>query len=365
MSGPSPTARRAAPDVTRALALLGVIVMNYHGALNPEPEVDGFWDRLFHTSTGVLSTRFAAAFVMMAGVGVALMASTASRPDVRDGLGAVRMRLARRGLLLYAVGLALNHAWGGTIIFYYGAYLLIAAFIVGASDLSLVTLGAVAVTTAAGISAWLASRPTGSERIDWLDPREIDSLPDLIGRTFTGYTHPVLPWIAFLIAGIVIGRRLPDFQRRARSIATIGSILTAVTYLILHFLSTTSAFDDPSNAALFSTEPFRRGLGYSVTTVGIIVTAFALICLVVERLEGSPVVRFLQRAGQMTLTAYLLHVLVFYALFRWWSVIDSRGLPTAVITATLLWVVIVVGSSAWRARFGLGPAERLYRLIGG
>jgi uncharacterized membrane protein YeiB len=31
----------------------------------------------------------------------------------------------------------------------------------------------------------------------------------------------------------------------------------------------------------------------------------------------------------------------------------------------MLWIAIVVGSSVWRARFGLGPAERLYRLIGG
>jgi uncharacterized protein len=339
--------------------------MNYHGAMNPEPVVHGFWDRLFHTSTGVLSTRFAAAFVLMAGVGVALMSSNALRTDDREGLNAVRLRLARRGLLLYAVGLALNHAWGGTIIFYYGAYLLIAALIVGASDLSLVTLGAVTITAAAGLSAWLASRPAGSERIDWLDPREIDTVPDLIGRTFTGYTHPVLPWIAFFIVGIVIGRHLADFHRRARSIALFGSAFTAAMYLILHVASTSSMLDDPSNATLFSTEPFRRGLGYSATTIGIIVTAFALICLVVERLEGSAVIRFVQRAGQMTLSAYLLHVLVYYALFRWWSVIDSRGLSTALIVATMLWIAIVVGSSAWRARFGLGPAERLYRLIGG
>ena len=349
----------------RALALLGVIAMNYHGALNPQPVVDGFWDRLFHTGTGVLSTRFAAAFVMMAGVGVALMSSTALDSHDREGLGAVRMRLARRGLLLYAVGLALNHAWGGTIIFYYGAYLLIAAAIVGTSDLNLVALGAVASTAAAGISAWLVSRPSGSDRIDWLDPNEIDSVPDLIGRTFTGYTHPVLPWITFFIVGILIGRRLSDFQRCARSIALIGSAFTTVTYLILHFASITSALDDPSNAALFSTEPFRRGLGYSATTTGIIVTAFAIVCLMVERLEGSAPVRFVQRAGQMTLSAYLLHVLVYYVLFRWWSVIDSRGLSTALIVASLLWVAIVVSSSAWRARFGLGPAERLYRLIGG
>ena len=71
MSTRSPTPRRVAPDVTRTLALLGVIVMNYHGFLNARMLGDGFGDRLFRPFDGVLSTRFAATFVSMAGIGVA------------------------------------------------------------------------------------------------------------------------------------------------------------------------------------------------------------------------------------------------------------------------------------------------------
>ena len=62
-------------DVTRALALIGVVVMNYHGYLNGG-ETSGpptVWDRLFHPWTGVLSTRFAATFVLVAGMGVTLL----------------------------------------------------------------------------------------------------------------------------------------------------------------------------------------------------------------------------------------------------------------------------------------------------
>jgi uncharacterized membrane protein YeiB len=151
-----------APDVTRTLALLGVIVMNYHGFLNARMLGDGFWDRLFHPFDGVLSTRFAATFVLMAGIGVALMASNALRAEDRIGLGSMRSRLARRGLLLYAAGLALNHAWGGTILFYYGAYLIIAAVIVGLSDRALVVLATGTIIATGGLNAWLSSRPS-----DW------------------------------------------------------------------------------------------------------------------------------------------------------------------------------------------------------
>ena len=364
MSTRSPTPRRVAPDVMRTLALLGVIVMNYHGFLNARMLGDGFWDRLFHPFDGVLSTRFAATFVLMAGIGVALMASNALRAEDRIGLGSMRSRLARRGLLLYAAGLALNHAWGGTILFYYGAYLIIAAVIVGLSDRALVVLATGTIIATGGLNAWLSSRPSDSERIEWLDPREIDTIADLIGRTFTGYTHPVLPWLAFFIAGIVVGRHVERFQRHARSIALIGGLLTAGTYLIHHVVSD-HVTDGSGFEGFIGTEPFQRGLGYSVTTIAIAITSFALVCVFVERFATTRLVRVLQRAGQMTLTAYLLHVVVYYVLFRWWSIIDARGLAIALIVSTTLWIAVVLGSSWWRHRIGLGPAERLYRLIGG
>lgn len=338
--------------------------MNYHGTLNARNLGDGAWDRLFHPYTGVLSTRFAATFVLMAGIGVSLMSSNRPRSPRRDVLPGVRMRLARRGLFLYATGLALNHAWGGTIIFYYGAFLFIASLIVGLSDRTLVALAGGAIVAAAGLNAWLASRPPGSRRIEWLDPRVVHTVPDLIGRTFTGYTHPVLPWIAFLIAGMIIGRHLERFQHHVRSIALVGGIVTTGAYLVHHVVSALVA-DETGPDVFVSTEPFRRGLGYSVTTLGIAVTVFAVVSACVERFARTRWVQGLQRAGQMTLSAYLLHVIVYYALFRWWDVVGSDGLATALIVSTTLWVAVVLASSWWRRHIGLGPAERLYRVIGG
>jgi uncharacterized protein len=357
--------RLVAPDVARALALFGVIAMNYHGSLNPGSSSDGFFDRLFDTSTGVLSTRFAALFVAMAGVGVSLMASKSRASLDRAGLRQVRIRLARRGLFLFAVGYALNHAWGGTIIFYYGAYLIIASLIVDLPDSTLVSIGAGAIAAAAGIKGWVDSRPLGAGRVEWLDPPDITSVPDLIGRIFTGYTHPVLPWISFFIVGMIIGRHWSEFQRHARSIMLMAIGFTAITYLVVHFASTAGALEDPWTRAVFDTEPFGRGLGYSITTIGIVVAVFATMCRLVERFEGSRIVAFAQRAGQMTLSAYLLHVLAYYVLFRWWSIVDSRGLGTALAVAAILWITLVIGASMWRDRCGPGPAERIYRLVGG
>ena len=67
--------RLPGPDVVRAVAMFGVVVMNYHGYLviRGGQLGDGQLDRLFDPWTGPLSTRFAATFVLTAGIGVTLM----------------------------------------------------------------------------------------------------------------------------------------------------------------------------------------------------------------------------------------------------------------------------------------------------
>ena len=68
----APAARNPGPDVVRALAILGVVVMNYHGYLiNRGAQRDGsptFLYDLFDPWVGPLATRFAATFVLTAPV---------------------------------------------------------------------------------------------------------------------------------------------------------------------------------------------------------------------------------------------------------------------------------------------------------
>ena len=356
--------RRVAPDVTRAVALIGVVTMNYHGTMNDVRDPHGFWEHLFHPYTGVLSTRFAATFVLMAGIGIALMASNTRTRGI-SGEAGIRSRLARRGVLLYAAGLALNHAWAGTILFYYGAYLCIAAIIVHLASKYLVLIASAAIVGGAALRAWLVSRPSAASPIEWLNPREVDSIADLFGRTFTGYTHPILPWIAFFIAGILIGRHLDRFERASGRIAVFTATCTVILYIAIDILE---RFESPDRAwvgGLLSTEPFDRGLGYSLTTLAIAVTAFAVITSIVRSSSMNAMLDHLRRAGQMTLSLYLGHVIVYYVLFRWWTLVEPHGLHTAIIVSTGYWVVGVGVASLWTRRCGKGPAERVYRAIGG
>ena len=76
------TDRLPGPDVVRAVALIGVVVMNFHGylILRGGDRGDGAARRFFDPWTGPLSTRFAATFVLVAGVGVTLLTRRATAP---------------------------------------------------------------------------------------------------------------------------------------------------------------------------------------------------------------------------------------------------------------------------------------------
>jgi len=137
-------------DVTRAIAMIGVVVMNYHGylILQGGPIGKSTINRFFDPWQGPLATRFAATFVLVAGMGITLMTNRGRITGDRARRSADRWVLIRRGILLYSTGFVFEWIWNGTILFFYGAM-----FVVGAMLFLLRTRWLVVVGTAAAVAA--------------------------------------------------------------------------------------------------------------------------------------------------------------------------------------------------------------------
>ena len=106
-------------DVARALALLGMVMVNFRGKMHAHHHgIEALvWlgDRI--------EGKAGALFVVLAGVGVSLRA--------HRGLDFERTRIERRALLeraaiLMSLGLLLMHLWPWDILHFYGVYLLLA-----------------------------------------------------------------------------------------------------------------------------------------------------------------------------------------------------------------------------------------------
>lgn len=185
-------------DVARCLALLGMMATH---VLDPV-DASGELTRIQAVAGG----RSAALFAVLAGVSLALM--TGRQEPVRGRVLASRsLGLVARAVLIAALGLVLGSL--GTniaiILTYYGVLFLIAIPFLGLRARWLWLLGVL----------WVVIGPLLSQVIrPMLPPREFAS-PEpsqllepgrlLAELLFTGY-YPAVPWLAYVLIGMAIGR---------------------------------------------------------------------------------------------------------------------------------------------------------------
>jgi uncharacterized membrane protein YeiB len=277
-----------------------------------------------------------------------------------------QMKLARRGLFLYALGAAVQWIWPGTILFYYGAFLLISAVICTWSNRSLIAVSVASIAVSTGLSAWRGYQFFEGNFTQWLSPAP-NTPRNLLIRTFVDYTHPVFPWITFICAGIILGRSLERLTQFRTHIMLWSGVSLFVTFLIRTFAmpdSITAQSDYVLQRAL-STNNHDHSVLHVTSTLAVALLVFCCISFITDSRVNSRAVTFLARTGQMTLSIYLAHVLVFNLVVNWLNWVRPTGLDTALVLSLAFYVVAVPASSLYFRRFGIGPCERVYRAFGG
>ena len=342
-------------DVTRSVALLGIIILNYHGYLNRANAIgsqySNFFMRIMDAWNGVLAPS-PVIFVMVAGISCSLL--TSANFD--------RWVLVRRGVFLFTIGSMFEWVWHGTILPYYGLYFVLASVVFSWSRRNLAILASVCTLFAASLSMWRFFREQNGHSTSWLGPRSPDSPRNFVFRYFIDYTHPIFPWFAFFCIGLIIGKSLPwFFANRLRLIAPLSAGIAAVYGISISVQRST----DGAWQRVTSTDPFQRGV---LATVGVAMTAMLviiLVSLVVDRLSESTIVVTLTRAGQTTLTLYVLHGLGYNAIVNRLHWVRPTGLDAALGLSAFMWVFLVMFGAWWNRFIGRGPIERVYRKFGG
>jgi uncharacterized membrane protein YeiB len=371
--------RLAFPDVTRAIALSGIVIMNYHAYLNGaesrNPINPSLWEDIFNPVTGFLTTRFAALFVVVAGVSVALMTvSQNNKATQGSDTNDRRVVILRRGVLLAFVGGIFEWIWPGSILYYYGAYFLLGAWIIRARTSIVIACAAVSTIAATAIQTWRVGQEFDGRYTGWLDPSFIDSPRELLLRTFVGYTHPVFPWFAFFCIGLLIGRLTPHLKSHRRTIFSVALLCGISAYVVrevVYQLADGSTRSDVLSRTLASTDPFDRGVLYTVSAASIAVIVVLLIHSWCEKAStsmsrtSSVLVDSLQRVGQFTFTIYIGHALFFNLVVYRLRIVDATGLDTALVLSGAFLTVAVVFALWWTRIIGQGPLERAYRWLTG
>lgn len=352
MEAPPPTVSAATGrtpgyDVARALALFGMVVVNFSGMA--EADFAYFWP--FDLLVTQLEGRSAALFVMLAGVGVSLR-SRRARAEGGQALAEERQALLRRALALFLIGLLNHHLWPWDILHVYGLFLTLAAGLIAASGRTLFAVGMLVYLGAIGLRlAW----PDGPDLRFW-------SAAGLPQRMLFSGNYPAFPWFCFLLVGIGLGRldlRNTGLRRRLLAMSGVLFVLAEVGSRVAQ----AAAADQPAwMVGWLSTWPRPPGPFYVLAGVAAAVWVIAA-CVEWSEARRSPrAILALTATGQLALTLYFAHeIAILVPLKHGWL----RGQPTEVVGAWSLacCAMGVAVSLWWRRRNRQGPLELILRQI--
>jgi len=360
---PRRAARIEGLDLARALAFLGMVLVNFRVAIATEGGGPGWLTRLVTRLDG----RALATFVILAGVGISLMARRARTAGDPGELAAVRRVLLRRAAFLFVIGLLYWPIWPADILHYYGVYLAVGASLLDAPDHRLVTLASALVVAFALL---LLLGPDYDAGWDWgsLTYRDFWTPRGFVRNLLYNGFHPVIPWLAFLLLGMWLGRRdlgRPTTRRRLL-VAGVAGATVAETLAWLLVRRATPELGAEDALAVFGTTPMPPMPLYMIAASGTAVTVIVLSVLAAERSAAAPWLAPLVATGQLALTLYVGHVVVGLAPLEASGLLEGRrSVGPSVAWGAAFCVGAVLFAHLWRRRHPRGPLEWLMRRIGG
>ncbi|MFJ4037949.1 heparan-alpha-glucosaminide N-acetyltransferase domain-containing protein [Microbacterium sp. NPDC090007] len=325
-------------DLARGLAVIGMLaahLLDTERVLTPDPAT---WITLVNGRSSIL-------FATLAGVSIALVTG-GTRPLDPARRPRAAARLAMRAALLWVIGvlLVLTGVPVYVILPAYALLFVLALPFLGMNARGLfVTAGALALV------------------MPWLQPI-LDAAPIWSGSSgqdlaaLAGWNYPFTVWIAFLLAGMGVGRL--DLRRAPEQ----GLLVLAGLSLMLAgygFALATAPFVAGRRylAAVLTAEDHSSGLWEVIGSGGFALAAIGLcllLCRTPLRWPAIPV----RAVGSMPLTAYVLQLVV-------WAVVafavlgdtsDLSGIREVGLFAPLT-LGLIVGCTVWALTIGRGPLE--------
>ena len=385
--GPTPgTGRLPVVDALRGLALLGILLVNM-SLFKTAPSVDhlaataieGPWDRVCAVMVKVLAEgKFIGLFSLLFGFGIAAQVTRLRRRGGRWRPTYLR-RLAALGLI---GAFHLVFVWFGDILTTYAIVGVILLAFVNRAPRTLLAaalgiLGTLATAATVGLVLLVLREATGSsalvaaERaVASADAAEAGRLTELYrsggyldlvqeraarpGGLLFGLTFSLVV-LAMMLLGMYAARvglfsDVAAHRARLTSIARIGIGVGLPLNILVVVVQSTGGF-----FVVLAGQVLLMSLAAPVLTVGIAACGVLLY-------ERGPS-RWLESAGRLALSNYLLQSVVFSVVFYTYGfgLFGRVGAATGVGLSVVLFTVQLMVSRWWLGRFSTGPVERVLR----
>lgn len=349
-------------DLARALAVFGMVIVNFKIAMNAETG-----NLLLTSFAGLFEGRASALFVILAGVGVTLLTNKARESSDRSFVLKNRLSLIKRGLLLIVIGLVYTPIWEADILHFYGFYFLIAAAVFMVKDKALLFISATIMLTFPVLMVFFDYE----QNWNWstLTYENFWSFDGMVRHIIFNGFHPVFPWAAFLIFGMWLGRQDLS-QTLIRNRLLVGSLITLVVtecsfYLIRAVLGDDSALEITSEEVtfLFSTSIIPPLPQYIISAGSSAVIVLIGSLYFSERFYECNINKWLYQTGQLSLTLYVAHVIIGMGILESIGRLENQTISISLLCALIFCVCGMVYSVVWLKYFKTGPLEWVFRKV--
>lgn len=330
--------RLEALDAARFLAFCGMVLVNFRIAAEVAPGTD--WANTLITA---LEGRAAALFVILAGIGVGLSHITAGV-------------LLRRAAFLFVLGMMNMMIFEADILHFYALYFVVGAAFLTASQRGL-WLGAVSIVFLAILANLVFEY---DQSWDWatLNYADLWTPSGFLRNTFFNGWHPVLPWAAFLLIGMAIGRSQLHticIQHRLIMWGFGAAVLAQFPQMLA---------SDPDLVAYLGTKSIPPGPFYILAGTGTSCIVIGLLLKLWPRIEKLRLGPALAAPGRQALTLYMAHILIGMGILDEAGLLDGSLTTPQVATYALVFCAATsVYSLLWFRRFKRGPLEALMRRV--
>ncbi|ETX01350.1 MAG: hypothetical protein ETSY1_07685 [Candidatus Entotheonella factor] len=354
-SGPSPasaiaTARMPGIDVARALAVLGMVLVNYKLMMDAATRGPDWLTGL----SSMIDGRAATLFVMLAGLGISLRSRRVR--EHREHLRFERVSLLKRAAVLFAAGLLNLHIWEWDILHFYGVYLAFAACLLNVRGAVLWLLAAGCVAMDVVLEIYVHS---DTETHFW-------SFRGMIFNLFAGGVHPVFPWMAFLLIGMWIGRQdLSQRRTRRRILVPACAVIVCCTLFHVVVFNALEPFALDASGDKWLSPVVLLLLAVCVFSDAAIAAVVLCLCIAgTQHRAERRWVAALVATGQLAFTLYIAHAIAILIPLQH-GLLQEGSLALSIAYSLAFYIVAVMLCVWWRRRWPYGPLEGLIRQITG
>ncbi|MFT5889918.1 MAG: hypothetical protein ACI9Y7_000006 [Dokdonia sp.] len=348
-------------DVARALAVIGMIIVNFKVVFG----ADGLsWVKSF---ASIFDGKAAATFVVLAGVGLALMTNSAIKNNDQVKLKIARIRIAKRALFLFVLGISYIAIWPADILHFYGIYMAITIVLLTCKEKTILISG-IAIIVVYPVLMTFLNYETGWN-FDTLNYQDFWTFKGFIRNLFLNGFHPVIPWTAFMLFGYWFGKQdlySDRFIKKAFWTSTISFIsIQLLSYLSISFLSEGNQESILELTEILGTNPMPPLPIYMFNGISIAFLIISACILIAKRFENSIIIDALNKTGQLALTFYVAHVIIGMGIIE---LIGPKEMGDYTITFSVIYAFIfslacILFAVIWQKHNKNGPLEWVMRKL--